>query len=87
MNILKRIKLEICWRRHSAEKDLDASARYFGRYVPDKLPPLARPCDTCTTNISQAIDHDSVECFETCAAYSLWSEERGIMNHKPSTTG
>src|SRR3990167_6098671 len=46
-----------------------AGARYFGRDLPDKLEPVARPCDTCTTNISQAIDHDSVECFETCAAY------------------
>ena len=46
-----------------------------GKQLPDKPEPVARPCDTCTTNISQAIDHDSVECFETCAAYSLWAKE------------
>jgi len=44
--------------------------------APYKPEPLARPCDTCGTNVSQAIDHDSVECFETCKEYSLWAKER-----------
>ena len=44
--------------------------------APYKPEPLARPCDTCGTNVSQAIDHDSVECFETCERWLRWSKER-----------
>ena len=36
---------------------------------------MDKPCDECTTNIEQAIDHDSVECYLTCKDFKEWREE------------
>ena len=44
--------------------------------APYKLEPLARPCDTCNVNIRQALDHDSIECFESADCWAKYWEEK-----------
>ena len=50
--------------------------------LPGELEPVARPCDTCNVNIRQALDHDGVECFETCKAFAQWQCDKIVTCEK-----
>ena len=43
---------------------------------------VAGPCATCNVNIRQALDHDSVECFETCKAFAQWQCDKIVICEK-----
>ncbi len=37
---------------------------------------MDKPCDSCTTNIEQAITAEEIACFKTCKDWKGWNAKR-----------
>jgi len=38
---------------------------------------LMKPCDNCTVNIQQYLDHDEITCYLTCKKFKEWRKANG----------